>query len=100
VADFKFTDYFEDEVRKKPYLTKAMCIAVVQSPLRVVQQENGRFRFWGQVPQVPLRMIVKEYGGLPFWEPVPQLPGRYLRVVTLPDKLTIHNAFFDRRFSP
>jgi hypothetical protein len=26
--------------------------------------------------------------------------GRYLRVVLLSDALTVHNAFFDRRFEP
>ena len=26
--------------------------------------------------------------------------GRYLRVITLEDKVTIHNAFPDRRFKP
>jgi len=40
-------------------------------------QEHNRFRFWGEI---------KELG------------GRVLRVVTLDDKKTIHNAFPDRRF--
>jgi len=31
---------------------------------------------------------------------VDELEGRFLRVVTLSDKLTIHNAFLDRRFRP
>lgn len=31
---------------------------------------------------------------------LPELEGRYLRVVTLSDKTTIHNAFPDRRFKP
>jgi hypothetical protein len=56
-----------------------MCSQVVQSPIRVEQQENNRFRFWAVVPE---------------------LGGRYLRVITLADKLTIHNAFPDRRFKP
>ena len=30
----------------------------------------------------------------------PDLDGRYLRVVTLEDKVTVHNAFPDRRFRP
>ena len=29
---------------------------------------------------------------------VPKLEGRFLRVVTLEDRVTIHNAFPDRRF--
>jgi hypothetical protein len=80
VADYKFTPYFEKQVlRKRPYLTKEMCIRVVQSPIRVEAQERDRYRFWGLVEE---------------------LQGRFLRVVTLSDKLTIHNAFLDRRFHP
>ena len=80
VPDYKFTPYFENEVlRKRPYLTKAMCVAVVAAPVRVESQEGNRFRFWASVPA---------------------LGGRFLRVITLADKLTIHNAFPDRRFHP
>ena len=50
---------------------------VVENPIRVERQEQNRFRFWG---------VVKE------------LDNRVLRVVTLEDKRTIHNAFPDRRF--
>ena len=35
-----------------------------------------------------------------FWGLVPELAGRYLRVVTLADRVTVHNAFPDRRFTP
>ena len=35
-----------------------------------------------------------------FWAAIPELEGRYLRVVTLEDRVTIHNAFPDRRFEP
>jgi hypothetical protein len=75
-----FTSYFENEVlRKRPYLKKEWCIRVVQDPIRVEAQEGNRFRFWGEVPE---------------------LEGRYLRVITLGDRATIHNAFPDRRFVP
>jgi hypothetical protein len=80
MPNYLFTPYFENEVlRKRPYLTKEMCIRIVESPVRVEPQENNRFRFWAAVPE---------------------LEGRYLRVVTLADKLTIHNAFPDRGFKP
>jgi len=80
MPDYQFTPYFENEVLpKRPQLTKEMCIRVVAAPLRVEPQENNRFRFWAAVPE---------------------MEGRYLRVVTLADKLTIHNAFPDRRFKP
>ncbi|MFO0788699.1 MAG: hypothetical protein U0805_04520 [Pirellulales bacterium] len=80
MIDYRFTPYFENEVlRKRPELTKEMCICVVENPVRVEPQENNRYRFWAAVPE---------------------LGNRYLRVITLDDKRTIHNAFADRRFKP
>ncbi|MGB4520423.1 MAG: hypothetical protein WBI28_00605 [Candidatus Omnitrophota bacterium] len=78
MTKYKFTQYFENEVlRKRPYLSKDLCIEVIENPLKVDRQENNRFRFWGKVEKSE---------------------GKILRVVTLEDKTTIHNAFFDRRF--
>ena len=80
MPDFQFTRYFENDVLpRRPYLTKEMCIRVVLNPIRSEPQEHNRFRFWAAVPE---------------------LGGRFLRVVTLDDRLTIHNAFLDRRFRP
>lgn len=80
MPSYRFTSYFENEVmRKRPYLTKKMCIRIVETPVRVELQEHDRYRFWGKVEE---------------------LQGRFLRVITLSDKLTIHNAFLDRRFKP
>lgn len=75
------TRYFEEQVlRKRPYVTSAMCRAVIAAPLRRALQEDGRIRHWGLV----------------------HLPGedeaRILRVVTLTDGVTLHNAFIDRDF--
>ena len=41
------------------------------------RQENNRYRFWGSIEE---------------------LENKILRVITLDDKITIHNAFADRRF--
>lgn len=80
MPDYAFTSYFETQVmRKRPYLTKEMCIRVVRSSVRVEPQDGDRYRFWAAVDE---------------------LQGRFLRVGTLSDKLTIHNAFLDRRFQP
>ena len=35
-----------------------------------------------------------------FWAPIAEVEGRYLRVVTLEDRPTIHNAFLDPGFTP
>jgi len=75
---YNFPDYFEKEVlRKRPYIKKEWCIQVLENPIRVEEHEGNRFRFWGNVEQ---------------------LEGRVLRVVTLEDKVTIHNAFPDRSY--
>ena len=77
-AEYKFTEYFEKEVlRKRPYLRKEWCVRVVEKPVKMEPQVGNRFRFWGIIPE---------------------LEDRILRVVTLADKKTIHNAFPDRRF--
>lgn len=77
---YKFTEYFENEViRKRPYLKKEWCIQVIENPIKVEPQEHNRFRFWGSISEIG---------------------GKILRVITLEDKRTIHNAFPDRRFKP
>jgi hypothetical protein len=53
VPDYQFTPYFENQVmRKRPYLTKEMCIRVVRSAIRAELQENDRYRFWGKVDEL------------------------------------------------
>ncbi len=77
----KTTRYFDEQVlRKRPYIELSWCTEVLAAPIHREEQPNGRIRYWGEVTR----------------------PGetspRFLRVVTLADGETIHNAFFDRRF--
>ena len=51
--------------------------ADIASPLRTCTQPNGRISYWAVIP---------EYG------------DRVLRVITLEDGKTLHNAYFDRNF--
>ena len=75
---YLYTEYFEEQVlKKRPYLKKEWCVEVVENPIKSEPQEHNRYRFWGRIPE---------------------LDNRILRVVTLDDKVTIHNAFLDRRF--
>jgi hypothetical protein len=75
------TRYFLEQVlRKRPYIQRAWCDAVLLAPLRREVQPDGRVRFWGA--------IIDPRDG----------KTRYLRVVTLEDGQTIHNAFLDRDF--
>ena len=75
------TRYFAEQVmRKRPYLTVEMCQSVVDAPLRREVQEDGRIRQWGRVT-------------------LPNEPdARILRVVSLEDGVTLHNAFLDRGY--
>ncbi len=78
--EYRYTRYFENEVlRKRPYIKKEWCERVLEDPVKFEKQENNRYRFWA---------------------PVEEIGGRYLRVITLEDKMTIHNAFPDRGFKP
>jgi hypothetical protein len=78
MANYKFTRYFEYEVlRKRTYLKRELCIKVIENPIHVEVQKDNRIRFWGKVDE---------------------LGDKVLRVVTLGDGVTIHNAFFDRGF--
>jgi hypothetical protein len=73
----KATPHFEEQVlRKRPYLQRAWCEITVRTPLRKEIQPDGRIRYWAFIPE----------------------EGKYLRVVTLSDGETVHNAFFDRGF--
>ncbi|MBL8529335.1 MAG: hypothetical protein JNL68_16750 [Burkholderiales bacterium] len=92
MAIYAYTEYFEKEVlRKRPYLKKEWCAYVLENAVRSEPQEHNRFRYWA---------------------PIAELGGRYLRVITLEDRVTIlrvitledrvtiHNAFPDRDFNP
>ena len=63
-------------LRKRPYIRPEWRERVIQQPLKKEVQPDGRIRYWGYIPEL----------------------GRYLRVVTLADGETVHNAFPDRNF--
>jgi hypothetical protein len=72
------TRYFEEQVlRKRPELKREWCERVIEKPIKKSVQMDERIRHWG---------IIEE------------MEGRILRVITLEDGKTIHNAFFDRDF--
>jgi len=73
------TRYFREQVlRKRPYLKLDWCQAVIDAPDRSEIEPNGRVRYWGFIPEL----------------------GKWLRVVTLEDGKTVHNAFPDRDYDP
>ncbi|MDN5362711.1 MAG: hypothetical protein PWP70_1758 [Moorella sp. (in: firmicutes)] len=73
----KTTRYFEEQVvRKRPYIRLEWCVQAVREHEYRKVQPDGRIRHWVFIPEI----------------------GKYLRVVTLEDGQTIHNAFPDRNF--
>ena len=73
----KSTRYFKEQVlRKRPYIKIEWCEKALKEFIRKKIQPDGRIRYW---------IFVKEI-------------DRYLRVVTLKDGATVHNAFPDRGF--
>jgi hypothetical protein len=73
----KTSAYFRDLVRQKhPGIEEAWILRVAE-PLEERRQADGRYALWGQVPEAQ---------------------NRALRVITLENRETVHNAFFDRGF--
>ena len=73
----KTTLCFEEQVlRKRPYIQRDRCQLALTQPVRREVQTDGRVRYWVYILEL----------------------GRHLRVVTLADGETVHNAFPDRDF--
>ena len=75
----EFTEYFQS-MRSRPdpvFITLDWIQYAIDHPVREVAQADGRIRRWA---------------------PIAEMDGRYLRVILLPDGITVHNAFFDRTF--
>jgi hypothetical protein len=75
----RFTQYFA-YVRHRPDrngIQDEWIERVIANPEAELVQADGRVRLWARIPEAD---------------------GRYLRVILLEDRETVHNAFFDRRF--
>ena len=73
----KTTRYFEEQVLvKRPYIKREWCQKAIQEPINKEIQTDGRIRYWIYVTEL----------------------SKYLRVVTLEDGETIHNALPDGNF--
>jgi hypothetical protein len=72
------TRKFELKMREKgrEEIEREWCERVLKAPLEIVEQNDGSYRMWG--------FILEE--------------GKYLRVIALPDRETVDNAFFDRNY--
>lgn len=76
-VSIKKTRYFDEQVlRKRPYIREEWCNQALLYPEYREVQPDGRIRHWVFIPELE----------------------KYLRVVTLKDGRTVHNAFPDRNF--
>jgi hypothetical protein len=77
----KTTQYFEAmRVRPDRAIIQVEWIQrVIDHPVKETIQQDGRIRRWAQIAE---------------------MGNKYLRVILLPDGQTVHNAFFDRSFTP
>ena len=73
----KFTAYFL-HTRTRPdraIIMDEWIREVMENPEKTEVQSDGRIRLWGRIPM---------------------MDNRVLRIILLEDKVTVHNAFFDR----
>ena len=59
-----------------------------------------RLEWIQRVIEHPVKEVIQQDGRVRRWAPIEEMNGRYLRVILLSDRETVHNAFFDRSFSP
>ena len=48
----------------------------------------------------PVKETIQKDGRIRRWAPIAEMDGKFLRVILLPDRETVHNAFFDRAPKP
>ncbi|NJO75562.1 MAG: hypothetical protein HC833_18405 [Leptolyngbyaceae cyanobacterium RM1_406_9] len=74
----KSTRYFDEFASQKHSEVRREWIErVLANPIKREVQSNNRIAYWGNIEEAE---------------------GRVLRVITLNDGETVHNAFFDRNF--
>jgi len=71
-------------------------IATRQRPDRSIIRDE-----WIQrVIDHPVKETIQQDGWIRRWAPIEEMDGKSLRVILLPDRETVHNAFFDRAPKP
>jgi hypothetical protein len=74
----KTTNYFNEFASQKhSEIQREWIERVLANPVKQEVQTNNRVSYWGKIEEAE---------------------GRVLRVITLDDGETVHNAFFDRNF--
>jgi hypothetical protein len=57
-------------------IEREWCERVLNAPTEIVEQNDGSYRMWGFILEA----------------------GKYLRIIVLPDRETVDNAFLDRNY--
>ncbi|MBI1353618.1 MAG: hypothetical protein GC160_04675 [Acidobacteria bacterium] len=71
------TRYFEEQaLRKRTYIRREWCEQALRSPERIELASQNRVRYWIYIPEL----------------------GAHLRVVTLEDGKTLHDAYPDKAY--
>jgi hypothetical protein len=60
----------------RPEILREWCERVLHDAVEVKQQDDGKYQMWGYIEEAQ----------------------KYLRVITLEDRETVDNGFFDRRY--
>lgn len=78
----KTSEYYRETARfEHPEISEEAAHEVIRNPERVVEQDNGRFQYYGKVTFADGSHTM------------------YARVITLPDGETLDNAFPDGKFT-
>ena len=64
-------------MQDRPEIRREWCDAILRMHDKEVQQDDGKYQMWGYIAEA----------------------GKYLRVITLEDRETVDNAFFDRSYT-
>ncbi|NWG26918.1 MAG: hypothetical protein HXY48_00130 [Ignavibacteriaceae bacterium] len=73
----KTTRYFREIViKKRSYIKIEWIEKILNDPIKTEIQPTGRIRYWGYIEELQ----------------------KYVRVITLADRETVHNVFPDRNF--
>ena len=74
-------------------------IAFIEQP-EVIEEILTHLGLWPAQAHSPPAGYPLPFSLQRFWGRIEELEGRVLRVVTLEDRITVHNAFPDRGFKP
>lgn len=76
-GEVKTIRYFELRMKDRPEVLREWCERALDHAERVEQQGDGKYQIWTYIAEA----------------------GKYLRVITLEDRETVDNAFFDRSYT-